>query len=102
MICIDEEMASKVGLEAAAVYYYMRLILCTKMYQESFKGCMVKREKYTGFIAIAKLKELIPFLSIKKIYNAVNRLVEHGYIRKVNYKLPGMNTTKCYQYIENN
>ena len=44
MICIDEEMASKVGLEAAAVYYYMRLILCTKMYQESFKGCMVKRD----------------------------------------------------------
>ena len=102
MICSDEEMASKVGLEAAAVYYYMRLILCTKMYQESFKGCMVKREKYTGFIAIAKLKELIPFLSTKKIYNAVNRLVEHEYIREVNYKLPGMNTTKCYQYVENN
>lgn len=39
-------------------------------------------------------------MSTKKLYNAVNRLVEHGYIKEANYRLPGMNTTKCYQIVE--
>lgn len=97
---IDEKMAKEVGLEAAAVYFEMVLILCTEMYREKFKGCRVKQVPNTVFISIAKLKEIIPFMSTKKIYNAVNRLVSSGYIKEVNYRLSGMNTTKCYQMVE--
>lgn len=35
---IDEKIANEVGLEAAAVYSEMILILCTGMYKESSKG----------------------------------------------------------------
>lgn len=78
----------------------MILILCTGMYREKFKGCRVKQVPNTVFVSIAKLKEIIPFMSTKKLYNAVNRLVSAGYIREANYRLPGMNTTKCYQMVE--
>lgn len=97
---IDEKIAKEVGLEAAAVYFEMVLILCTGMYREKFKGCRVKQVPNTVFISIAKLKEIIPFMSTKKIYNAVNRLVSSGYIKEVNYRLSEMNTTKCYQMVE--
>lgn len=39
---IDEKIANEIGLEAAAVYSEMILILCTGMYREKFKGCRVK------------------------------------------------------------
>lgn len=97
---IDEKIGNEVGLEAAAVYFEMVLILCTGMYREKFKGCRVKQVPNTVFISIAKLKEIIPFMSTKKIYNAVNRLVSSGYIKEANYRLSGMNTTKCYQMVE--
>ena len=100
MITISESLANEVGLEAAAVYSEMVLILCTGMYREKFKGCRVKQVPNTVFISIAKLKEIIPFMSTKKLYNAVNRLVSAGYIIEANYRLPGMNTTKCYQMVE--
>lgn len=65
---IDEKIANEVGLEAAAVYFEMVLILCTGMYREKFKGCRVKQVPNTVFISIAKLKEIIPCL---KLWNLI-------------------------------
>jgi hypothetical protein len=39
---------------------------------------------------------MIPFMSKSKLYNSVNRLIKLGYIKEANYRLPGINTTKCY------
>ena len=50
---IDEKIANEIGLEAAAVYSEMILILCTGMYREKFKGCRVKQVPNTVFVSIA-------------------------------------------------
>lgn len=100
MVTISESLANEIGLEGATVYSYVSIILSTDFYKERFKGCRVKQVPNTVFISIAKLKEIIPFMSTKKIYNAVNRLVSSGYIKEANYRLSGMNTTKCYQMVE--
>lgn len=90
---IDESIAKEIGLEAAAVYSEMILILCTGMYRDKFKGCRVKQVPNTVFVSIAKLKEIIPFLSTKKLYNAMNLLVETGYLKEIPLRKPGLNTT---------
>lgn len=96
MITISESLANKIGLEGATVYSYVAMALCTDFYKDHFKGCQVKGKKYTAFISISKLKEIIPFLSTNKLYNAMNLLVDTGYLKELPLRKPGLNTTKCY------
>lgn len=81
------------------MYSYVSVILSTEFYKDSFKGCRVKGKKYTAFISIRKLKEIIPFLSTKKLYNAMNLLVETGYLKELPLRKQGLNTTRCYQLV---
>lgn len=99
MVTISESLANEIGLEGATVYSYVSIILSTDFYKERFKGCRVKGKKYTAFISISKLKEIIPFLSTKKLYNAMNLLVETGYLKELPLRKPGLNTTRCYQLV---
>lgn len=96
---INENLAKEIGLDGSVVYSVMALILCTDTYKDKFKGCLVKGKKYTAFISISKLKEIIPFLSTKKLYNAMNLLVETGYLKELPLRKPGLNTTRCYQLV---
>lgn len=96
---INENLAKEIGLEGATVYSYVSVILSTDFYRDRFKECRVKGKKYTAFISISKLKEIIPFLSTKKLYNAMNLLVETGYLKDLPLRKPGLNTTRCYQLV---
>lgn len=99
MITISESLANEIGLECATVYSYVSVILSTDFYRDRFKECRLKGKKYTAFISISKLKEIIPFLSTKKLYNAMNLLVETGYLKELPLRKPGLNTTRCYQLV---
>ena len=92
---INESLANEIGLEGATVYSYVSIILSTDFYKDRFKGCRVKGKKCTAFISISKLKEIIPFLSTKKLYNAMNLLVDTGYLKELPLRKPGLNTTRC-------
>ena len=96
---INENLAKEIGLDNSVVYSVIFLILCTDTYKDKFKGCRVKGKKCTAFISISKLKEIIPFLSTKKLYNAMNLLVDTGYLKELPLRKPGLNTTRCYQLV---
>jgi hypothetical protein len=47
-----------------------------------------------------KIKESeLNILSTKKLYNAMNLLVDTGYLKELPLRMPGLNTTRCYQLV---